>query len=470
MRYSYWIHFISRFKSILRSTLLINQHVFQTSKRKKIIAITASLIITLAIGTQTISFKKTEKVLTIDLPLSSSDYAEQLNELQEEQDESNTFTIAETVLANDNLSKILARISAKDPQILAYIDNNINSRALKQLRPGQVVLAQMYPNGKLLSLFIDAPLARTKTIYRTRVERSNDNQFTTTLSAVKELINLKSQTGVIQDGFFTSVAKQGLPTQIVRQLPHIFEGSFDLQKDFKDGDRFHVVYQKIMRESHFVGYGRVLAFSIQQKNRLREAIWFDTFDNAAGYYDSTGRRLGLTFLRSPVAMARISSQFGMRRHPITGKQAFHSGIDYAAATGTKIVAVANGIINFAGSRNGYGRMVTIQHSNGFETRYAHVRGFAPGIKAGQRISQGDTIAYVGQTGAATGPHLHFELRHRGIALSPQFPPASFGPKLEDKALQAFQQDNRFFIMQARQAFKSLDLASQPVEKPARQAL
>jgi len=151
-----------------------------------------------------------------------------------------------------------------------------------------------------------------------------------------------------------------------------------------------------------------------------EAINFDTKgSNSAQYYDASGMSLRAAFLRAPVAFRRISSVFGARKHPIFGEWRNHTGTDYAAAEGTPVRAIGDGVVIFAGRKGGYGNMIDIRHRNGMVSRYGHMRGFATGIRPGSHVAMGSTIGYVGMTGWATGPHLHFEIRVDGVAKNPR---------------------------------------------------
>jgi len=174
-------------------------------------------------------------------------------------------------------------------------------------------------------------------------------------------------------------------------------------------------------------------------------------DGIGGYYDLEGESLRRAFIRAPLEFRRISSGFSNNRmHPILGQARAHNGVDYAAATGTPVMATADGVVTVRGVSGGYGNLVEIRHSNGYMTRYAHLNGFAPGIRAGGRVSQGEIIGYVGMTGLATGPHLHYEMHRNGGPVDPLSVDIPSGDPIPASAMERWQGDlqGRFAILNA----------------------
>ena len=242
-----------------------------------------------------------------------------------------------------------------------------------------------------------------------------------------ELVDTLAIAGVIRSSLYNALNESGvgvLPPsarhKLAWSLADIFEYRVDMSRDLKQGDKFHVLVERLQKPNGAIIVNKVLGarLALGRKDEL-EAIAFDTRAGGPRYFDASGRSLQAAFLRAPVAFRRISSMFGSRRHPIFGTWRKHTGTDYAAAMGTPIRAIGDGVVIFAGRRGGYGNAVDIRHPNGMVSRYGHMRNFATGTRVGSRVTMGSTIGYVGMTGYATGPHLHFEILVRGVQRDPR---------------------------------------------------
>ena len=205
--------------------------------------------------------------------------------------------------------------------------------------------------------------------------------------------------------FFPAHAKD----ELAWALADIFEYRVDMSRDLQDGDGFRALVERLVGPEGVTKVGKVLAASFSLSGTDISAVRFETTDASPQYYDATGRSMRAQFLRAPLEFRRISSTFGTRFHPILGRWKAHKGTDYAAAPGTPVRAIGDAVVLRAGWSGGYGNMLELRHRNGFVTRYGHLRGFAPGVRAGARVNIAQTVAYVGTTGLSTGPHLHFEV-------------------------------------------------------------
>ncbi|MFL5545692.1 MAG: peptidoglycan DD-metalloendopeptidase family protein [Gemmatimonadaceae bacterium] len=244
-----------------------------------------------------------------------------------------------------------------------------------------------------------------------------------------ELVDTLAISGVIHSSLYNALNESGvgvLPPsarhQLAWSLADIFEYKVDMSRDLRDGDRFHLLVERLQKPNGAIIVNKVLGAKLGLSNGHNplEAIHFDTPGSSTGqYYDASGMSLRAAFLRAPVTFRRITSIFGKRKHPIFGEWRNHTGTDYAAAQGTPVRAIGDGVIVFAGRKGGYGNMIDIRHRNGMVSRYGHMRNFAAGMRPGTRVGMGSTIGYVGMTGWATGPHLHFEIRVRGVAHDPR---------------------------------------------------
>ena len=207
--------------------------------------------------------------------------------------------------------------------------------------------------------------------------------------------------------------------ELAYSLADIFEYRVDMSKDLQDGDQFHILVERLQKPNGAILINKILGARLALSGNDMDAILFKGAGSSGEYFDGTGKSLRAAFLRAPVAFRRISSIFGGRRHPVLGTWRQHKGTDYAAAMGTPVRSVGDGVVIFAGRKGGYGNVIDIRHRNGYVSRYGHLRGFAKGIHGGTRVSIGSTIGYVGMTGLATGPHLHFEILVGGVQRDPR---------------------------------------------------
>jgi murein DD-endopeptidase MepM/ murein hydrolase activator NlpD len=233
----------------------------------------------------------------------------------------------------------------------------------------------------------------------------------------------------------------GEHVQLALQLADIFGGMVDFNSDLQAGDRIQVLFERVRQDGDFVGYGAVKAAVLETGGRRITATRYPGPDGKPGWYDEEGRSLKRQFLRSPLPFEpRITSRFSYRRlHPIYGDFRAHLGVDYGAPVGTRVYAVAAGVVEAAEWSGGAGRMVKLRHGGGYETAYLHLSSFAPGIRPGARVDQGDLVGYVGMSGDATGPHLDYRIAKNGVYVNPlvelsKMPP---GDPIADDARDAF---------------------------------
>ncbi len=253
-------------------------------------------------------------------------------------------------------------------------------------------------------------------------------------------------------------------------LADVYAWAIDFTRDIRPGDRFQVVYERMVSEDGEVRMGRVLASDLTISGKSLTAFRFGGGDGrTALYYDAEGNSLRRAFLRAPVEFRRISSRFASARfHPVLGLTRRHEGTDYAAAPGTPVMAAGDGVVLRAGRAGGYGNLIELRHLNGIITRYGHLRGFARNIRRGIRVEQGQVIGYVGSTGLATGPHLHYEFRVNGVARDSRNIKLGNGTPLETAQRGGFEQERDRLLVLLRQATPSVPaLAGQVAESPTR---
>ncbi len=240
--------------------------------------------------------------------------------------------------------------------------------------------------------------------------------------------------GELRVSLYVAMERIGELPWLTLTMADIFAWDIDFFTEPREGDRFKLVVEKRYHQGELIGYERVLAAEYTQAfGKTFEAYFYEFENGRTGYYRPDGTAVEKQFLKSPVKFASITSRYGFRRHPILKYVRAHKGVDYGAPSGTAIWAVGSGVVTRAGRWGGYGRVVAIRHANGLETRYAHLRGFGPGIRRGRRVRAKQVIGYVGSSGMATGPHLHFEVLRGGRHVNPLrvvVPPAPPIPEAE----------------------------------------
>jgi len=300
------------------------------------------------------------------------------------------------------LPSLLNRLGATDDESGRFLRSSQAERSLRLLQPGTSVEARIGEGGALRSLWFV-----TGSDMVVSIDRLGES-FSATRQQVVPKREIEMKSGEIASSLFAATDAAGIPDSVAIQLADIFAGDVDFNRDLRRGDRFAVVFEAFRYDGRAIRSGRVLAAEFSSQKKTYRAVWFQDPWGKSGYYTADGRNLRKAFLRSPIEFSRVTSRFGVRHHPILQQWRAHRGVDYGAPFGTKVKATGDGVVEFAGRRNGYGNLVVLGHHGGYRTYYAHLSGFARGLRGGKRVAQGDIIGYVGQTGWATGPHLHYE--------------------------------------------------------------
>ena len=305
----------------------------------------------------------------------------------------------------DTFARLLARLGVDSAVAVQLVKQHGKSKPFRSLRPGMTVQAETTDFGALLALRF---ISGRDTILG--FEREGDGfRVLDEPARLARRVVLKS--GEIRSSLFAAADEVDMPDAITMQIADIFSGDVDFQRDLRKGDRFAVVYEAFHHNGRLLKEGRVLAAEFVNNKKALRAVWFDDVEQGrGGYYAPDGKNLRKAFLRSPLEFSRVTSGFAMRFHPILQQWRAHNGVDYGAPMGTRVRATADGVVDFAGQQGGYGKVVILRHHGGITTAYAHLSGFAGDMRRGARVAQGDTIGFVGATGWATGPHLHYEFR------------------------------------------------------------
>lgn len=299
------------------------------------------------------------------------------------------------------------------------------------------------------------------------IARKGDTGFTS--SQIEKPVTRKpvAAQGVIRSSLFEAGAQSGVPISVMMAFIQNFSYDVDFQRDLQPGDRFEVLYEKLVTaDGKEAGEGELLYASLTLSGDDMPIYRFKTRDGRIDYYNGDGESIRRALLRTPIDGARITSGFGMRHHPILGFSKMHKGVDFAAPTGTPIYAAGRGTIEIAERSSSYGNYVRIRHNTEISTAYAHMSRFAKSIRRGGRVDQGDIIGYVGTTGRSTGPHLHYEVLKAGHQVNPRSVDLPTGEKLEGRELQAFQQTRRSIEKMFDDSRGGLQLARTPAPAPA----
>ncbi|ARU06346.1 peptidase M23 [Comamonas serinivorans] len=314
----------------------------------------------------------------------------------------------DTSRQNDTADSLLSRLGVVDAEAAAFIRQNKSVREALLGTSGRTVSAQVDERQRLVSLttrWIDGDEAVK--FSRLVVERDDQGLLSRVESAPLTAAT-RVVSGQVDSKLFTAMDEARIPDSVTDQLTEIFSGLVDFHRSVRRGDRFTLVYEVMEADGEALRAGRVLSAEFINRGKRNQAMWFEQTPGNGGYYTPDGKSLKRSYTVAPLAFTRVSSNFGSRNHPIFGYVREHSGVDYAAPTGTPVRTVGDGQVTFAGVQSGYGNVVFVDHGQGQSTVYAHLSRID--VAQGQKITQGTTIGAVGSTGYATGPHLHFEFR------------------------------------------------------------
>lgn len=343
----------------------------------------------------------------------------------------------ERVQRGDTVTGLLNRLGIDDPELTGFLKSDTGSQHIyRQLGPGKPITAQVNPRGQLQQLIFPLNGEGDRAIV---IERKG-NSLSSHIETLQLETRIEMKSAEIRYSLFGATDAAGIPDGIATQLADIFGGEIDFHRDLRKGDRFAVVYESITHLGKEVRSGRILAAEFINDGTSHRAAWYaPNGKEGGGYYGADGQSLRKAFLRSPLEFSRITSGFSTARfHPVLQRWRAHKGVDYGAPVGTRIRATGGGSVTFIGTQGGYGKVVVLRHQGKYSTLYGHLSRFGAGLKVGSRVSQGDTIGYVGATGLATGPHLHYEFRVDGVHRNPLAMTLPSVPPLAKSQLADFQ--------------------------------
>jgi murein DD-endopeptidase MepM/ murein hydrolase activator NlpD len=343
-----------------------------------------------------------------------------------------------SVSSGDTLMELLVREGLDKTDASSIIASLAEIFNPKQLREGQdIILNFKTINNPDATIFQGLDLIPDPT-REIQITRSSENTFVS-----KEILHkLEKQTVKakveIKTSLYEAALDASMPMEVLIQMIRAYSYDVDFQRDIQTGDSFEAIYEKVVdKNGNFVKGGELLFSSLNNSGTPLTIYRYKAIDGEVDMYDAKGRSVRKTLMVTPIDGARLSSSFGMRRHPILGYTRMHRGLDFAASTGTPIMAAGDGIIELAGKKGGYGNYIRIRHANGYMTAYGHMKKFASGIRKGSRVKQGNIIGYVGSSGISTGPHLHYEVLYNKKNVNPASIKTPSGRILKDNELTRF---------------------------------
>ncbi len=316
-----------------------------------------------------------------------------------------------------NLMEMLLESGAEFEEAQNIVDAYKPHVDMRSLKVGQRLKVNFQPDNEGSIVLREATLETRPELQLVAI-RNPSGDFSAEeimLPLHKEVIAVE---GEISSSLSQAASKAGVPLKVLNAMIREFSYNVDFQRDIHPSDRFHILYEQFLTpEGKVARNGSMLYAALNLQGRELQIYRYELAGDVA-YYDANGTSVRKSFLRTPVDGARISSGFGMRRHPILGYSKMHKGVDFAAPTGTPIFAAGDGVIDYLGRNGSYGNFVRIRHANGYSTAYAHASRFGKGLRRGSKVKQGQIVAYVGTTGRSTGPHLHFEITKSGSLVNP----------------------------------------------------
>ncbi|HBO7165748.1 TPA: peptidoglycan DD-metalloendopeptidase family protein [Pseudomonas aeruginosa] len=318
-----------------------------------------------------------------------------------------------TVASGDTLSTVFTKAGLSTSAMHDMLTSSKDAKRFTHLKVGQEVKLKLDPKGELQALRVKQSELETIGLDKT------DKGYSFKREKAQIDLHTAYAHGRITSSLFVAGRNGGLPYNLVTSLSNIFGYDIDFALDLREGDEFDVIYEQHKVNGKQVATGNILAARFVNRGKTYTAVRYTNKQGNTSYYRADGSSMRKAFIRTPVDFARISSRFSLgRRHPILNKIRAHKGVDYAAPIGTPIKATGDGKILEAGRKGGYGNAVVIQHGQRYRTIYGHMSRFAKGIRAGTSVKQGQIIGYVGMTGLATGPHLHYEFQINGRHVDP----------------------------------------------------
>ena len=412
---------------------MFNKFKKKLSKNTEIIAL-GLLLITTILSTTYYNFNKKKIFENYKNILNNVYFKKTINHIFENL-EPKFKTVVHKIEEGETFDKILETYAIKEDEI-SNIKNNLSKKInLNRLKTNQKIQFTVDQSNNHLKEFI-FQISNTEKIYLTKIgEKDEFNQKIILTKLRKEIVYREN---IILNSLYKSATQKKIPINTIIEFARIYGFEVDFQRDIRKRDTFQIMYEVFIDDNKkIVETGEILFANLKLSGKDKSLYFFD-YNQSKGHYDKSGKSSQKALMKTPINGARLSSPFGMRKHPIDGFNKMHRGTDFAAPIGTPIMASGNGIVKKAGWCGGGGNCVVIKHNSTYQTVYAHMSKFAFGIRSGVRVKQGQTIGYVGSTGKSTGPHLHYEVIMNGKKINSQKLKLPSGKVLKGKERKLFE--------------------------------
>ena len=412
---------------------MFNKFKKKLSKNTEIIAL-GLLLITTILSTTYYNFNKKKIFENYKNILNNVYFKKTINHIFENL-EPKFKTVEHKIQEGETFDKILETYAIKEEEI-SNIKNNLSKKInLNRLKTNQKIQFTVDQSNNHLKEFI-FQISNTEKIYLTKIgEKGEFNQKIILTKLRKEIVYKEN---IILNSLYKSATQKKIPINTIIEFARIYGFEVDFQRDIRKRDSFQIMYEVFIDDNKkIIETGEILFANLKLSGKDKSLYFFD-YNDSKGHYNKSGKSSQKALMKTPINGARLSSPFGMRKHPIDGFNKMHRGTDFAAPIGTPIMASGNGIVKKAGWCGGGGNCVVIKHNSTYQTVYAHMSKFAFGIRSGVRVKQGQTIGYVGSTGKSTGPHLHYEVIMNGKKINSQKLKLPSGKVLKGKERKLFE--------------------------------
>ncbi len=369
------------------------------------------------------------------------------------------------VKKGDNMALIFNRLGLSSNTLYNIMELGKPTAVLKSLNPGEVIKFEIKDN-QLKQLSYDYGLNKTLVV------NHDAGKFEAETIEAEIEKQIKYATAEINSSLFLAGQKAGITDKVIMNLVSIYGWDIDFALDIRSGDKFAILYEEHFKNGKKINNGPILAAEFINQGYKFRAVRYTHDNGDVNYYSDTGHNMRKAFIRTPVNFSRISSKFNLKRkHPVLNTIRAHKGVDYAAKTGTPIKATGDGVVVYRGTKGGYGRTIILKHGGTYTTLYAHMSKYAKGIATGKRVKQGQTIGYIGSSGLATGPHLHYEFRINGVHRNPLKVKLPKALKIPDKIMADFKQQTQPILAQLDQYINQTgSVANLPITETDTQVL
>ena len=350
-----------------------------------------------------------------------------------------------TVKSGDTLASIFAKKGIPSTTTHKIARLNEQTKRLRYIKPGQEIRLMLDDERQLRKMKYIPDITSTLLI-----QRGEDQSFSSQIINYQLDAYPVYREGTIESSLFEAAANADIPEDVIMDLVAIFGWDVDFSLDIRKGDRFGIVYEELYKDDVKIRNGRILSAEFVNDGKTYRAVYYTDPKGDSDYFTPDGKSMRKAFLRSPVEFSRISSRFTNNRwHPLLSKWRSHKGVDYAARRGTPVRASGDGKVIFAGTKGGYGRLIVIRHGGRYTTAYGHLHRYARGLRSGKKVKQGQVIGYVGSSGLATGPHLHYEFRVNGVHRNPLTVKLPEAQPVNEAYLSHFEENTQVYLSMLR---------------------